>query len=126
MKRITKLAMAAAMATTMATSFAAVQAATPADTLVQAWQSDDIISLDPAEVFELSASEINGNTYERLITYDIKDVSKISGQVAESWTVSPDGKTYTFKIKPNRKFASGNPITAEDVVYSIQRAVALD
>jgi peptide/nickel transport system substrate-binding protein len=114
------------MVATMATSFSAVMAATPADTLVQAWQSDDIISLDPAEVFELSASEILGNTYERLITYDIKDVSKISGQVAESWTVSPDGKTYTFKIRPNRKFASGNPITAEDVVYSLHRAVALD
>ena len=53
------------------------QAATPPDTLVQAWQIDDIISLDPAEVFEFSACEIIGNTYERLITYDIKDVSKI-------------------------------------------------
>ena len=81
------------MVTVMATSFSAVQAATPPDTLVQAWQMDDIISLDPAEIFELSASEINGNTYERLITYDIKDVSKISGQVAESWTVSPDRKS---------------------------------
>ncbi|MFL5159468.1 MAG: ABC transporter substrate-binding protein, partial [Microvirga sp.] len=126
MKRLPKFLLSAAMVATMATSFSAVMAATPPDTLVQAWQSDDIISLDPAEVFELSASEILGNTYERLITYDIKDVSKISGQVAESWTVSPDGKTYTFKIRPNRKFASGNPITAEDVVYSIQRAVALD
>ncbi|MFL5202134.1 MAG: ABC transporter substrate-binding protein, partial [Microvirga sp.] len=126
MKRLPKFLLSAAMVATMATSFSAVMAATPPDTLVQAWQSDDIISLDPAEVFELSASEILGNTYERLITYDIKDVSKISGQVAESWTVSPDGKTYTFKIRPNRKFASGNPITAEDVVYSLHRAVALD
>ena len=114
------------MVATMATSFAAVQAATPADTLVQAWQSDDIISLDPAEVFEFSASEIMGNTYERLVSYDIKDVSKISGQVAESWTVSPDGKTFTFKLKPNKKFASGSNITAEDVVYSLHRAVSLD
>ncbi len=114
------------MVAVMATSFSAVKAATPPDTLVQAWQMDDIISLDPAEVFELSASEIMGNTYERLITYDIKDVSKISGQVAESWTVSPDGKTYTFKIRPNKKFASGSPITAEDVVYSLHRAVSLD
>src|ERR671913_2515307 len=115
MRTLPKFILSAAMVTLMATSFSAVKAATPADTLVQAWQMDDIISLDPAEVFEFSASEIMGNTYERLITYDIKDVSKISGQVAESWTVSPDGKTYTFKIRPNRKFASGNPITAEDV-----------
>src|SRR5690349_19335912 len=80
MKRLPKFLLSAAMVATMATSFSAVMAATPPDTLVQAWQSDDIISLDPAEVFELSASEILGNTYERLITYDIKDVSKISGQ----------------------------------------------
>jgi peptide/nickel transport system substrate-binding protein len=53
-------------------------------------------------------------------------VSKIYGRVAESWTVSPDGKTITFKVKQNKKFASGNPLTAEDVVFSLQRAVILD
>jgi peptide/nickel transport system substrate-binding protein len=101
-------------------------AATPADTLVQAWQIDDIISLDPGELFEISASEIGGNTYERLIGYDPADVSKIFGVVAESWTVSDDGKTITFKIREGRKFASGNPITAADVVYSIQRVIKMD
>jgi peptide/nickel transport system substrate-binding protein len=40
--------------------------------------------------------------------------------------VSPDGKTYSFELKPGLKFASGNPITAEDVVWSLQRAVLLD
>jgi peptide/nickel transport system substrate-binding protein len=126
MKRFTKFALAAAMTTTMATSFSAVKAATPPDTLVMAWQIDDIISLDPAEVFEFSSSEIMGNTYERLINYDLKDVSKIYGEVAESWSVSPDGKTFTFKIRPNKKFASGNPVAAEDAVFSLQRAVILD
>jgi peptide/nickel transport system substrate-binding protein len=126
MNRILKLAMSAAMATTMATSFSAVKAATPPDTLVQAWQIDDVITLDPAEVFEFTASEIVGNVYERLIAYDYKDVSKIYGQVADSWTVSPDGKTFTFKIKQDKKFASGNPLTAEDAVFSLQRAVILD
>ncbi len=101
-------------------------AETPADTLVQAWQIDDIISLDPAEIFEFSTSEIAGNTYERLIGYDINDVSKVFGVVAESWSVSDDGKTITFKIRQGRKFASGNPITAEDVVFSLRRAIKLD
>jgi peptide/nickel transport system substrate-binding protein len=126
MKRILKFAMAAAMATTMATPFTAVRAATPRDTLVEAWTLDEIISLDPAEIFEFSAAEIAGNTYERLINFDLKDVSKIYGEVAESWTISPDGKTFTFKIRQNKKFASGNPLTAEDVVFSLQRAVLLD
>jgi peptide/nickel transport system substrate-binding protein len=103
-----------------------VLADTPADTLVQAWQFDDIISLDPAEVFEFSGAEIAGNTYERLIGYDPNDVSKLHGVVAESWDVSEDGKTITFKIREGRKFASGNPLTAKDVAFSLQRAVKLD
>ena len=126
MKRISKFLLSAALVTTMATSFAAVQAATPPDTLVQAWKLDEVISLDPAEIFEFTTSEVAGNTYERLINYDLKDVSKIYGEVAESWTVSPDGKTFTFKIRQGKKFASGNPLTAEDVVFSLQRAVILD
>jgi peptide/nickel transport system substrate-binding protein len=77
-------------------------------------------------VFEFTASELLGNTYERLIAYDYKDVSKLYGEVAESWTVSPDGKTFTFKVRQGKKFASGNPLTAEDAVYSLQRAVILD
>ncbi len=40
--------------------------------------------------------------------------------------MSPDGKMMTFKIRQNKKFASGNPLTAEDVVFSLQRAVILD
>jgi peptide/nickel transport system substrate-binding protein len=100
--------------------------ATPADTLVMAWQFDDIITLDPAEIFEFSGAEYAGNTYDRLIGYEVEDVSKIYGVVAESWTVSPDGKTFTFKIRDGIKFASGNPLTAEDVAFSLQRTVILD
>src|SRR5690606_22365299 len=51
---------------------------------------------------------------------------KLFGVVAESWEVSQDGKTITFKIRQGSKFASGNDLTAEDVVYSLQRAVKLD
>ena len=85
-----------------------------------------MISLDPAEVFEFSASEIIGNSYETIIGYDIADVSKIFGVVAEDWTMSEDGKTMSFTIRQGKKFASGNDLTAEDVVFSLVRAVKLD
>ena len=101
-------------------------AETPADTLVLAWAIDDIITLDPGEAFEISAGEIMGNSYDRLVRFDINDPSKLYGDVAESWTVSDDGKTFTFKIKSGLTFASGNPLTAEDVAFSIQRAIKLD
>ena len=102
------------------------RAETPKDTLVMAFAIDDIISLDPAEIFEFTAAEYAGNTYLRLIGYDINDVSKIFGVAAESWSVSDDGKTYTFKMRQGVKFASGNPMTAEDAAFSLQRAVVLD
>ncbi len=101
-------------------------AATPKDTLVIAFAFDDIITLDPAEAFELSAGEIMGNTYDRLVRLDINDPSKLVGDVAQSWRVSSDGKTYTFALKPGLKFASGNPLTADEAAYSLHRAVSLD
>jgi peptide/nickel transport system substrate-binding protein len=42
--------------------------------------------------------------------------------LAESWTVSADGKTYDFRLRPNLKFHNGDPFTAEDVKFSFQRA----
>ena len=101
-------------------------AATPKDTVVMAKQIDDIISLDPAESFEFSGSEVTGNIYERLITYDLKDVSKLKGELAESWSVGADGKIYTFKMRKGIKFASGNAVTAQDAAYSLQRAVIMN
>jgi len=101
-------------------------AGTPPDTLVIAWQFDDIITLDPAEIFEFSGAEYAANAYDRLIGFDVKKVENIYGVVAESWTISEDGKTYTFKIRKGMQFASGNPVTAEDAAFSIHRTVLLD
>lgn len=107
-------------------SVVAAGAKTPADTLVMASAIDDIITLDPAEIFEFSGAEYAANAYDRLIAYDVDNVSNIYGGVAESWTISEDGKTYTFKIRRGIQFASGNPLTADDVVFSLQRVVKLD
>lgn len=101
-------------------------AETPADTLVMAMAIDDVISLDPAESFEISASEILANSYGRLLRTDYKDPSQLTADIAESWDVGEDGKTFTFKIRKGQTFASGNPITAHDAAFSLQRAVKLD
>ncbi|MQW90419.1 ABC transporter substrate-binding protein [Sinorhizobium saheli] len=101
-------------------------AETPQDTLVEGFAFDDIITMDPGEAFELSTAEMTSNTYSLLVRLDLNDTSKVVGDLAESWTVSDDGLTYTFKLKQGMKFASGNPITAEDVAYSFERAVKLD
>ena len=123
--RIRSVAFAAVAAFATSTALP-LYAETPADTLIQAWTIDDIITLDPAEVFEFSSTEMLGNSYETVIGYDIADVSKVFGVVAESWTLSDDGKTMSFVIRQGKKFASGNPMSAEDVVFSLTRAVKLD
>lgn len=124
-KRARLLASGAALSLLLAAAPPAF-AETPPDTLVLAWAIDDIISLDPGEAFEISAGEIMGNTYDNLVNLDINDTSKVTPGIAASWTVSDDALTYTFKLKPDLTFASGNPITAEDVAYSFERAVKLD
>ena len=103
-----------------------LNAATPKDTLVVAAAFDDIITLDPAESFEISTGELLGNGYERLLRYDVNDPSKLLADLAVAWKVSADGLIYSFELKPSLRFASGNPLTAEDVVFSLQRAVLLD
>ncbi|MGA1801799.1 ABC transporter substrate-binding protein [Rhizobium sp. HT1-10] len=120
------LAASAALSILMASAPGVTFAATPKDTLVEGFAFDDIISMDPGEAYELSTAEITGNTYSLLVRLDVADTTKVKGDLAESWTVSDDHLTYTFKLKSGLKFASGNPITAEDVAWSFERAVKLD
>ncbi len=122
MYRFTTIAFAAAaLIAGNAPSFAA----TPADTVVIADKIDDIVSLDPAESFEFSGNDALNNVYDRLIEIDPVTM-KLKPGLAESWSVSDDGKTYTFKIRQGVKFHSGNPVTAEDCAWSLQRAVKLN
>ncbi|WP_230530140.1 ABC transporter substrate-binding protein [Microvirga roseola] len=62
---------------------------------------------------------VNGNIYEGLTSVDAD--LKINPGLAQSWNVSSDGKTYTFKLRPGVKFHDGSDMTAEDVVSSIKR-----
>lgn len=113
-------------ATAMMLAAAPSSAETPDDVLVMADFIDDMISLDPAEVFEFSGAEYRAQVYDNLITFPPDDVADLRGHVAESWSVSDDGKVMTFKIRDGITFHSGNELTAEDVAYSLQRVVALN
>ncbi|HLT00722.1 MAG TPA: ABC transporter substrate-binding protein, partial [Geminicoccaceae bacterium] len=103
-----------------------LSAETPPDSLVMAFQIDDLITLDPAEVFEFSGAEYAANVYDRLVTYPVDDVEDLRGHVAESWEIADDGRTYTFKVRDGITFHSGNPLTAEDAAWSLARVVKLN
>jgi peptide/nickel transport system substrate-binding protein len=102
------------------------RAATPKGVAVMAKQIDDIVSFDPAESYEFTNGEVDANCYRRLIRPNLDDATKIEGDLAESWTVSPDGLTFTFKLRRDAKFESGNPVTANDAAFSLQRVVKLN
>ncbi len=104
----------------------AAQGATPKNTFVIAKDISDIITLDPAEVFELTTGEVIANVYDRLMMFEPENLTELTGGVAESWDVSADGKSITFKIRPGLKFHSGNPVRPEDVEFSLERVVKLN
>lgn len=103
------------------------QAATPPNILVMAAAIDGIVgAFDPAESYEVPNNEACGNIYRKLIIPDPADANKLIGDLAESWTVSPDGLVLTFQLRPGVKFDSGNVLTAEDAAFSLQRVVKLN
>ncbi len=65
---------------------------------------------------ESAAAAISGNIFNKLLKYD-KNLD-IEGELAESWLISSDQKTITFKLKPNLKWADGKPLTSEDVLFT--------
>ncbi|HEX7125639.1 MAG TPA: ABC transporter substrate-binding protein [Thermodesulfobacteriota bacterium] len=61
--------------------------------------------------------------YSTLLRIDVANNYKIVGDLAESWTISPDGKTYTFKLHDGVKFHNGDTLTSADVKASLERIV---
>jgi len=126
MVRTTRMLAAAlcAAVVTLGTALPA-QAATPKNTFVMARDLADIITMDPAEVFELATGEIMTNVYDRVMMFEPENLQELTGGVTESYAVSEDGKTITFKLRDGLKFHSGNPVRSEDVEFSLERVVKL-
>lgn len=103
-----------------------VQAATPADTLIVAISLDGIISFDPAESFETVSNSSLINIYQTLVTPDIDDPRTLAPSLATEWQAGSSEHSLLFTLKPGAKFASGNPVTSQDVIYSLTRAVKLN
>lgn len=80
----------------------------------------DSVGLDPAYETDGNSFMVCDNIYEALVFY--KDESTaIEPGLATSWDISPDGKTYTFKLRKGVKFHDGTPFNADAVVFSIGR-----
>jgi peptide/nickel transport system substrate-binding protein len=100
-------------------------AAGPRDTVVMGKAIDEIVSLDPAEVYEAAGAEVVGNLYDRLVEIDPAAPAHLRPRLAQSWQVGEDGRSYRFTLRADARFADGAPVTADDAAFSLQRAAIL-
>lgn len=101
-------------------SVALIMATTANAENVLRWTSQgDALTMDPHSQNESPTIAFNGQIYEALVARDIE--MNLVPELAESWTASPDG--WTFKLRQGVKFHDGADFTAEDVVFSFNRAL---
>ena len=77
-------------------------------------------TLDPHKTSDTTSAFIIGEVYSGLVTLNTD--LQIVPDIAERWEISEDGTVYTFHLLPDAKFADGKPVTAQDFVYSLNRA----
>ncbi|GAK51060.1 ABC-type dipeptide transport system, periplasmic component [Candidatus Moduliflexus flocculans] len=97
----------------------------PKDTLIIGMQTASTISLDPARAYEYTSAILVNQLYDKLVDFAPDDVTRPVPELAESWEVSEDGNTWTFHLRKDALFHSGNPVNADAVVFSLRRAIAL-
>src|SRR5262249_8233739 len=81
-------------------------------------------TLDPHAAFDVGRVAVRLNLYDGLYRW-LDNPPVLTPWLAESHTVSPDGLTYTFKLRRGAKFHDGTEVSADDVVYSLERILAM-
>jgi ABC-type transport system substrate-binding protein len=83
---------------------------------------DDVSTLDPAIGYDWQNWSIIKSLFDGLMDYK-PGTTELVPDLAESYEISDDGKTFTFKLRPGAKFTNGRDVTADDVKYSIERVL---
>ena len=78
-------------------------------------------SYDLAHAFNPTSGIVHRAAYDTLVTFPDADASSIEPNLATSWSVSDDGTVYTFTLRDDVTFANGDPLMAQDVVFSFMR-----
>jgi peptide/nickel transport system substrate-binding protein len=82
-------------------------------------RSQETETLDPERTTAVSSAEVDYLLYDTLTSQDYDNTVKPG--LADKWTISPDGKTYTFTLHPGVRFASGKPLSSADVKFTLDR-----
>ncbi|GGB30971.1 ABC transporter substrate-binding protein [Allosediminivita pacifica] len=104
----------------------AARAETPDNQLAVGFSMANILTLDPAGAGSKEKVQVTTNIYDGLVGIDPADRSQVRGELAESWEIAEDASSITFTLRPDLKFASGNPLEAEDVIWSFTRVLRLN
>lgn len=115
----------AAVLLTLGLGLGAAFAAVPNNTYLE-MTGADIPTLDPAQAYDTSSGRAIENMYETLLTYKGKSLTEFQPLLATAWTSSNGGRTYTFTLRPNVKFHSGNPMSCADAEYSFERLLVVN
>jgi len=99
-------------------ALAAAQCAA-AETVLRARLASDILSTEPGGKRDGNTDDVLAHVVEGLVAY--RENGDVGPMLASSWTVSPDGRTYTFALRRGVVFHNGQPMTADDAVWSIKR-----
>lgn len=83
----------------------------------------DLRTLDPGHMYEPYANMVSYAAYDMLYRIESGTMGTPTPSVASEYTVDETGKVYTFKLRDDVVFASGNPLTSKDVVWSINRVL---
>jgi len=92
-----------------------------AETVIHRGNGAEPESLDPHKLTGVPEANLTYDLSEGLLVLSPK--AEPAPGVAESWDISDDGTTYTFHLRQDAKWSNGDPVTAEDFVYSFRRAV---
>jgi peptide/nickel transport system substrate-binding protein len=120
--RLSSLAIALALAAPLAAPVAAPVAEAKTSIVVNATQIFGTI--DPAKIKDYTEYMAAVNLYEGLTTVDPQ--GKVIPLLAEKWEISEDSRKYTFHLVKDALFTDGKPVHAKDVVYSLQRLIAIN
>jgi len=80
-------------------------------------------SLDAHQEATFATLQLVAPLYSLLVQIDPSNYPKIIGDVATEWKISPDGLSYTFKIRPGIRFHDGSPLTAADVKATYDKII---
>ncbi len=102
-----------------------VHAAASKTTLVLGIDISDSITFDPAREAQYTAPMTLNAAYDALMTMTPGDYLNVKPALATEWARTPDGKGWRFTLRQGAQFNSGNPVTADDVKWSMDRLINL-